>query len=100
MNKCSISKAKCGAFYSLYLILQLFSPIGISPMENSGGLPRESQLRQSRATQPKMHAECFSVSIIHRTLKWTTGSLTYAQILMHAVAHGFYGHRKRVCTES
>ena len=29
-----------------------------------------------------------SVSIIHRTLTWTTGSLTCAQMLMHAIAHG------------
>ena len=40
------------------------------------------------------------VAIIHRTLTWTTGSLTCAQMLMHAIAHGVYGHRKRVCTES
>ena len=30
--------------------------------------PGESQLRQSRATQPTVHAGCLSVSIIHRTL--------------------------------
>ena len=28
------------------------------------------------------------VAITHRTLKWTTGSLSCAQMLMHAVAHG------------
>ena len=50
--------------------------------------PGESQLRQSRATQPTVHAGCFRVSIIHRTLTWTTGSLTCAQMLMHAIAHG------------
>ena len=50
--------------------------------------PRERQLRQSRATQPTVHAGCFSVSIIHRTLTWTTGALTYALMLMHAIAHG------------
>ena len=32
----------------------------------------ESQLRQSYATQPTVRAGCFSVSIIHRTLTWTT----------------------------
>ena len=42
--------------------------------------PGESQLRQSRVTQPTVHAEYFSVSIIHRFLTWwTTGSLTCAQ---------------------
>ena len=34
--------------------------------------PRESQLRQSHATQPIVHAGCLSVSIIRRTLTWTT----------------------------
>ena len=33
-----------------------------------GFFPWESQLRQSRATQPTVHAGCFSVSKIHRTL--------------------------------
>ena len=42
----------------------------------------------SRTTQPTVHAGCFSVSIIHRTLTWTTALLTCAQLLMHAVAHG------------
>ena len=31
-------------------------------------LPKESQLQQSHATQPTVHAGCFSVSMIHRTL--------------------------------
>ena len=44
-------------------------------------------------TQPMVHAGCFSVSIIHRTLKWTTGSLMYTQMLMHAIAH-------RKCTDT
>ena len=47
----------------------------------------ESQLRQSRATQPTMHAGCSGVSIIHRTLTWTTGSFTCSQMLMYAIAH-------------
>ena len=55
----------------------------------------------SHATQPTVHARCFSVSIIHQTLTWTTRSLMCAQILMHAVAHGGYmDTHKRVCTES
>ena len=53
-------------------------------MKNSGRF----LLRQSCATQPTVLAECFSVSIIHRTLTWTTGSLTCSQMLMHAIAHG------------
>ena len=50
--------------------------------------PWKSQLWQSRATQPTVHAGCFSVSIFHRTLTWTTGSWTCAQMLMHTTAHG------------
>ena len=49
---------------------------------------RESQPRQSRAIQLTVHVGCFSVSIIHRTLTWTKGYLTCAQMLMHATAHG------------
>ena len=37
--------------------------------------------------QPTVHAGCFSVSIIHWTLTWTTGSLTCTQMLLHAIAH-------------
>ena len=56
-------------------------------MENSGCFPGESQLRQSRATQPTVHAGCFNVFIIHRTLTWSAGSSTCAQMQMHAKAH-------------
>ena len=41
--------------------------------------PRESQLQQSCATQPMVHAGCFNVSIIHQTLTWTTEYLSCAQ---------------------
>ena len=51
----------------------------------------ESQLQQSHATHPTVHAGCFSVSKIHQTLTWTTGSLMCAQMLMHAVAQGGVG---------
>ena len=40
----------------------------------------ESQLRQSRASQATVHAGCFRISIVHRTLTWTRGSLTCAQM--------------------
>ena len=65
-----------------------------------GNFPGERQLQQSLATQPTGHAVYFSVSITHRTLTWTTGSLTNAQMLMHAIAHGVTDTRKTVCTES
>ena len=54
----------------------------------SGSFPGENQLRQSGATKPTVCAGHFSVSMIHRILTWTTGSLTCAQMLMHAIAHG------------
>ena len=41
----------------------------------------------SRSTQPAKHAGCFSVSIIHWTLTWTTGHLAGAQRKMHEIAH-------------
>ena len=68
-------------------------PMGIFPWEIRVAFPRESQLRQSRAIQPTVHAGCFSISIIHRTLVWTTGSLMFAQMLMHSTAH-------RGCTDT
>ena len=54
----------------------------------------------SCTTQPTVHSGCFSVPIIHRTLTWTTGSLTCAQMLMQAITHGVTDTHKRVCTES
>ena len=69
-------------------IYNCIAPVGFLPWEIRVAFPGESQLRQSRSTQPTVHAGCFSVSIIHRTLTWTTGSLTCAQVLMHAFAHG------------
>ena len=45
----------------------MYCPNGISPVGNSGCFSRESQLQQSCATQPTLHAGCFSVSIIHQT---------------------------------
>ena len=62
--------------------------MGFPPREIRVAFPRESKLQQSRGTQPTVHVGRFSVSITHRTLIWTTGSLMRAQILMHAIAHG------------
>ena len=56
-------------------------------MVDSGCSPRESHLQQGRTTQLTVHTGCFSVSIIHRTLIWTTGSLKCAQIPVHEIAH-------------
>ena len=69
--------------------------MGFPPWKIRVAFPGESQLRQSRANQPTVHDGCFTVSIIHRTLTWTTGSLTCAQMLMHAIAHGVVGTHVR-----
>ena len=83
-----------------YLSYHGVVPLGFLQWEIRVDFPRESQLRQSRATQPTVHAECFCVSLIHWALTWATGSLTCAHMLMHAIAHGGYRHSKRVCTDS
>ena len=73
----------------LFFFLQLYCPNGISPMGNSGCFPRGKPAATGSCYQTyTVHAGCFSVSIIHRTLTWTTGSFTCAQMLMHAIAHG------------
>ena len=54
--------------------------MGFLPWEIRVAIPGESQLEQSRATQSTVYAGCFSVSIIHRTLTWITGSLRCAQM--------------------
>ena len=61
-------------------------PLGFFPWEIQVTVHRESQLRQSCTIQPTEHAGCFSVSITHQTLTWTTGSLRCKQVLMHASA--------------
>ena len=68
-------------YYQYYYLLfkTVLSQWDFSPGKFGLLFHGESQLRQSRATQPTVHAGCFSVSIIHRTLTWTTGSLTFAQ---------------------
>ena len=78
----------CVCFVFFYTFYNCIVPIGFLPWEIRVAFPAESQLRQSRATQRTEHAGCFSVSIIHRPLTWTAGSLTCTQTLMHAIAHG------------
>ena len=62
--------------------------MGFLPWEICVSFPRKSQLWQRRTTQPTVHAGCFSVLIIHQTLAWTTEFLTWARMLMHAIANG------------
>ena len=52
----------------------MYCPDVISVMDNSGGLPRGKPAATESRYQPAVHAGCFSFSILHRTLAWTTGS--------------------------
>ena len=61
-----------------FFFIRLYCPIGIFSMGNLGSFPQGQPASDSRATQPMVHALCFNVSIIHRTMTWTTGSLTRA----------------------
>ena len=61
--------------------------MGFLPWEIRVALPGESQQQQSRATLAGVHAGCFSVSLIHRTLTWTTRSLTCECDLFACVVH-------------
>ena len=73
--------------------------MGFLPWEIRVAFHGKSQLRQSCATQPTVHAECYGVSMIHRTLTWPTGSLTCSQMLVHAIAHvGCTDTHKEVCS--
>ena len=105
-NNSSKSRSLCregGGGLDYFYFLQLYCPNGISSFRKFGLVvplpppPGESQLRQSRATQLAVQAGCFSVSTIHRTLTWATGSLTCAQMLMHAMAHGDVRTHVREC---
>ena len=70
----------------LVVVLHLYCPNGISPMGNLGCFA-QGKPAATDATKPTVHAGCLSVSITHQTLTWITGSLTCAQILMHAIAY-------------
>ena len=74
-------------FFCCCFFYNCIVPSGFLPWEIQVAFPGESQQRWSNATQPSVHTRCFSVLLIHQTLTWTTGSLTYAPMLMHAVAH-------------
>ena len=64
----------------MLFILQLYCPIGIYPMGNLGCFSRGKSAGTESRFQPTVHAGCFSFSIIHRTLTWTAGPLTCAQM--------------------
>ena len=65
--------ANAGDFFVCFLLDICIVPMGFLPWEIQIAFPGESQLQQSCATQPTMHAGCFNVSIIHRIMTWTAG---------------------------
>ena len=76
-------------FFTFFLIYIILFTTVLSQWDFSHGkFGLLSPGGQCHATQPTVHAGCFSVSIAHRALTRTTGSLTCEQILMHATAHG------------
>ena len=79
-------------FLLLRFLLLLFTTVlprwDFSSTGNSDCFPQgKPAATESRYPSP-VHAGCLSVSLIHRSLIWTKGSLKCAQMLMHAIAHG------------
>ena len=93
-------KAATQSLFFTFTFYNCIVPMEFLPWEIRVAFPEKSQLQQSRAIKPNVHAGCFSVSTIHRTLTWTMGYLTCARMEMHVVAPRGVGHRKRACTES
>ena len=64
--------------------------MGFIPGENRVAFPRECQLRQSRATQPTVHAGYFSVSIDsvmdYRISNVSEGPISTPQHYAHSIA--------------
>ena len=80
-------KTVCVLLFKNFYVIFFYNcivPIGFLPWEIRVAFPEESQLRESCATKSTVHAGCFSVSMIHRTLTGITGSLTCAQIGVNA----------------
>ena len=73
-NVCFARSAMCRRLW--------FNVMQNSPIEYSDCFTREkpsaTESRYPSATQPTVHAGCFSVSVIHWTLPWTTESLKCA----------------------
>ena len=74
--------------YCILLSNKCIVPLGFLPWETQVAFPGESQLLQSRTTQPMVHAGCVNVSISHQTLTWTAGALTCTRILVRVIALG------------
>ena len=72
---------------SFFFFLQLNCPFRIFPKGYSGFFPWGKPAVTVALPNLCSHAGCLSVSIIHPTLTWTTGSLTCTQMWMHATEH-------------
>ena len=86
---CSTSR-QCRLFVGWFVLFysNCIFPLEFLSWETRVVFAGESQLRQSRATQSTVHAGCFNISTIYRTLMWTAGSSACTHMLMHAIAHG------------
>ena len=77
--------------FSPFFLFLLFTTV-LSQWDFSNrtfGLPSLGKAScDSHTTQTGVHARCYSVSIIHQTLIWTTGSLMCTQMCMYVTAHG------------
>ena len=74
----------------VYTLLSQWECLPSCPWDIRVAFPKESQLQQSRYPTPinyKVHAGSFRVSIIQRTLTWTTGSLTCVRNHSYACAY-------------
>ena len=79
-----------GGVLSFCFVFNSIVPLGFLPLKIEWLSPGEASCNRV-ALSPPSYAECFSVSIIHRTLTLTTKSFTCVQMLMHAIAHGSVG---------
>ena len=83
-------------FLGILYFVHFVVPMGIFPWEIQLAFPPKSQLQQSRyptLINYNEHAGSFHVSVIHRTLTWTTQDLLRAHviILVRAYTHGALG---------
>ena len=74
------------------IILHFCCPSRISPKGNSGRFPRRKPAATESRYQTTMHTGIVGVSMIHRTLAWTTGSLTR---VCHTRGNGSSGYTKQ-----
>ena len=81
---------------SLFVCVHLVVQMGIFSVENLGcfpqGKPAATGSRYPTLIKHKVHAWSFRVFVIHRTLTWTTGSLTSVRDHSYACVDTGVGH--------